>query len=60
MGNPKLSYRVWQHGITWHWEVMSEDRKEVLLSGVADSSLAARCAAFKYCLGHPSNHAASN
>jgi hypothetical protein len=31
------------------------DLKHVLVSGVAESSVAARSAAFRYCLEHPDN-----
>jgi hypothetical protein len=54
MTEPTLSYRLWQCGAQWHWQVMS-DLKHVLVSGVAESSVAARSAAFRYCLEHPDN-----
>jgi len=49
MAEPTLNYRIWQRGLEWHWQVMS-DLKRVLASGVAQSSAAARVAAFKYAL----------
>ena len=57
MSRPTLTYRIWQCGIQWHWQLMSEDRKEVLRSGTANASSAARSAAFTYCLEHPSDPA---
>jgi len=57
MADPTLKYRIWQRGMEWHWQVISFDKSEVLLSGVAATSSAARSAAFQYCLQHPGNHA---
>jgi hypothetical protein len=36
-----LEYRVWQHGVVWHWQVTG-DHQVVLASGIAESSLALR------------------
>ena len=57
MADPTLKYRIWQRDVEWHWQVVSSDKKEVLLSGVAATSVAARSAAFQYCLQHPGYHA---
>ena len=48
MAEPTLEYRIWQRGAEWHWQVMSK-LKQVLKSGVAHSSAAARIAAFRFC-----------
>jgi len=48
MAEPTLEYRIWRRGTEWHWQVMSI-LKQVLKSGVADSSAAARIAAFRFC-----------
>ena len=52
MAEPTLEYRIWQNGMNWHWQVMEvmDDAPQFLASGVAESSRAARTAAFKYCL----------
>ena len=47
MAEPTLEYRIWQRGTEWHWQVRSE-LKQVLKSGVADSSAAARIAALRF------------
>jgi hypothetical protein len=49
MAEPTLDYRIWQYGTKWLWQVM-DARKHVLASGAADSSRAARRAAFAFCL----------
>ena len=41
MAEPTLEYRIWQRGTEWHWQVSSK-LKQVLKSGVANSSTAAR------------------
>jgi hypothetical protein len=55
MAEPILEYRIWQRGAEWHWQVMS-DLHDVLASGMANSSAAARIAAFRYCRECPGNH----
>jgi len=54
MAKPTLAYRIWQRGTEWHWQVMTE-LKLVLKSGIAQSSAAARVAAFTYCLQREGN-----
>jgi hypothetical protein len=54
MAEPTLAYRIWQRGTEWHWQVMTE-LKLVLKSGIAQSSAAARVAAFTYCLQYEGN-----
>jgi hypothetical protein len=49
MGEPTFDYRIWQRDTEWYWQVMTK-LKLVLKSGVAQSSAAARIAAFRYCL----------
>jgi hypothetical protein len=49
MAEPTLDYRIWQYGTKWLWQLM-DARKQVLASGAADSSCAARVAAFCFCL----------
>jgi len=48
MAEPTLDYRIWQYGTQWIWQLM--DGKQVLASGTAESSHAARTAAFCFCL----------
>jgi hypothetical protein len=55
MADPILEYRIWQRGPEWHWQVMSH-LKEVLSSGIAKSSAAARIAAFRFCHEREGNH----
>jgi hypothetical protein len=52
MIEPVLEYRIWQCGREWHWQVMQvmPDVLQFMASGVAESSPAARTAAFQYCL----------
>jgi hypothetical protein len=49
MAEPTLEYRIWPNGTKWTWQVV-DDRKQVLASGPAENSRAARTAAFAYCL----------
>ena len=49
MLEPDFAYRIWQRGAEWHWQVILE-RNNVLASGVATTSVAARKAAMGYCL----------
>jgi hypothetical protein len=55
MTEPTLDYRIWQCGVEWHWQVMTKLR-QVLASGIANGSAAARIAAFKFCLRHEGKH----
>jgi len=55
MPEPTLEYRIWQRGTEWHWQVKAGSN-DVLASGVAKSSIAARTAAFTYCLQNPGDH----
>lgn len=55
MAEPILEYRIWQRGAEWHWQVMS-NLKDVLASGIANSSAAARIAAFNYCHESQGDH----
>ena len=48
MAKPTLTYRIWQRAMEWHWQLF--DQKRVLASGIETSSVAARTAAFDYCL----------
>jgi hypothetical protein len=54
MAEPTLEYHIWQRGSEWHWQVM--ELKFVLTSGVAQSSTAARIAAFRFVLQLQGNH----
>jgi hypothetical protein len=54
MAEPTLDYRMWQRGSEWHWQVM--ELKLVLTSGVAQSSTAARAAAFRFVLQRQGDH----
>jgi len=47
MAEPRRDYHMWQDGVQWHWELMSV-RGEVIASGVAGSSSAARKAVFGF------------
>ena len=58
MAEPTMEYRMWQRGTEWHWQVMSEHR--VVASGSANSSPAARAAAFKCCLERSDKDAKSS
>jgi len=58
MAEPTLDYRIWQYGTKWVWQVL-DDRKRVLASGAAESSRAARSAAFTFCLNLQSNQSES-
>ena len=49
MATNSLSYRVRPSGRDWHWEVRSE-AEGILASGSAENSVAARAAAFLFCL----------
>jgi hypothetical protein len=49
MAEPSLEYRVRKYGTQWQWQVLSE-RKQILASGITDSSSEARIAALNYCL----------
>jgi len=49
MAEPTLEYRIWQRGTDWHWQVIKSELKLVIKSGVANSSTAARGAAFRFC-----------
>jgi hypothetical protein len=55
MPDSKFEYRIWQRGSDWHWQVVLES-KNVLASGVATTSVAARRAAMGYCLEQQDNH----
>jgi hypothetical protein len=55
MDEPTLQYRIWQRGMEWHWQVMS-DLPNILASGIATSSVAARTAALSFCLDRQGNH----
>ena len=55
MAEPILEYRIWQRGAEWHWQVMSK-LKDVLASGIANSSAAARIDALNYCHECQGNH----
>ena len=48
MADPELDYRLWRHGTVWRWQVLCG--RDVLLSGMEDTSAAARVAAFRFCL----------
>jgi hypothetical protein len=58
MAEPTLDYRIWQYRSKWIWQLM-DDRKQVLASGAADSSRAARVAAFCFCLDLQKNQSES-
>lgn len=60
MAEPTLEYRLWQRGPRWHWQVMEvmDDFQVIAASGDADSSQAARSAAFRFCLKREDNHSA--
>lgn len=49
MCQPKMKYRIWQHGPEWRWQLFGLDAL-VFASGVENSSRAARVAAFSCCL----------
>lgn len=49
MCQPKMKYRIWQHGQEWRWQLFGPDAV-VVASGVENSSRAARTAAFSWCL----------
>jgi hypothetical protein len=55
MTEPTLDYRIWQRGVEWHWQVMTR-LSQVLASGIANGSSAARVAAFRFCLHHEGKH----
>ncbi|XIA64894.1 hypothetical protein ACFIOY_40150 [Bradyrhizobium sp. TZ2] len=59
MAEPILEYHIWQRGAEWHWQVMS-DPKDVLASGIANSSAAARIAALSYCRECQGHHPEPN
>ena len=52
MTEPTLAYRVWQDGMAWRWELISQT-DEVIASGAAQTCTKARSAAFHACLEFP-------
>jgi hypothetical protein len=61
MAEPTLEYRIWQRGVEWHWQVIQvmTGYQQFMATGIADSSPAARSAAFRYCLQYQGNDYAS-
>jgi hypothetical protein len=47
MTDQKLDYRLWRQGCVWRWQVLHG--WDVLKSGMAATSAAARVAAFRFC-----------
>jgi len=49
MCQPKMKYRIWQHGPKWRWQLFNSDGL-IVASGIENSSRAARAVAFRWCL----------
>jgi hypothetical protein len=49
MAEPTHTYRIWQNGMGWHWQLIA-NQNGVIAAGVAPTSTKARSAAFEACL----------
>ena len=48
MADQELDYRLWRDGAVWRWQMLRG--RDVLSSGAQETSVAARVAAFRFCL----------